>query len=129
MCEKKGLKFNIIVDKTVKFMFNDNIRIVQALMNLVQNAIKFTFKGEITVSATKCIANLGEKDSILFSVSDTGIGIKDEEKATLFDQFATFDEQEISVGTKGMGLGLSIVKYIARLVNNDPLSTKVMVDS
>ncbi len=85
----------------------DAQQIERVLINLVGNAIKFTPQnGTITITASP------DKDEmVLFSVSDTGIGIKEEDLPKLFDEFYRV-ENEINQNVKGTGLGLSLVKNI-----------------
>lgn len=82
----------------------DREKIEQVLVNLIQNAIKFTPRGgEITVSAR------AKADDIVFSVSDTGIGIAGEDMERIFERFYKVDKARTGGGT---GLGLSIAKQI-----------------
>ena len=86
------------------FMQCDKVRIMQALSNLISNAIKFTpISGEIKISASK-IDHL----NMLFSITDSGIGIKQDELQNVFDRFWKSNANESS----GHGLGLYITKGI-----------------
>jgi signal transduction histidine kinase len=81
----------------------------RVFINLVGNALKFTpAKGTITIAANP---KLDDREMIVFSVSDTGIGIKEDDLAKLFEEFYRVDN-EINAGVKGTGLGLSLVKQI-----------------
>lgn len=95
-------------------LLGDPTRICQVLINLLSNAIKFTTKGEVTVRVVL------EKDAqgspaLLFSVSDTGIGIPAEKQAALFQKFMQVDS---STTRKygGTGLGLAICKQLVELM-------------
>lgn len=80
--------------------------IMQVIINLVDNAIKYTGQGsEIIVKTQKC------RNKILIQVSDNGSGILEEQKIRLFDMFYTVDNQ-IADGRRGMGLGLALCKSI-----------------
>ncbi len=88
----------------------DRLRLKQILFNLISNAIKFSKKdgGTVTVSAKK------DKDTVKFSVSDTGIGIKEEDIGRLFREFEQL-ESGISRSYGGTGLGLAISKKLVEL--------------
>ena len=84
----------------------DEKRIKQVILNLLQNALKFTLEGTITVKA-------GYRNGMLkVSVSDTGIGIAEEDKDKLFKVFGVAEKNAATLNTQGVGLGLSICKQI-----------------
>eukprot|EP00347_Sterkiella_histriomuscorum_P021176 403334959 len=85
----------------------DSQRIQQVLLNLLQNALKFTFEGSITVTMRQQAIT---KD-IVFSVQDTGIGIKEEDRQKLFTMFGKLESSR-TVNTSGIGIGLTICKKI-----------------
>ena len=85
-----------------KIIHADGERLRQVLFNLVGNAIKFTEKGGVILSAER------SKNGILFSVRDTGIGIADEAKLRIFQEFGQADEgTERAFGGTGLGLAIS----------------------
>lgn len=88
----------------------DPVRLHQIILNLVGNAVKFTTEGKITVAA-KLLQEDNNSINIRFSVTDTGIGIPENELGSIFDNF-----QQASTGTSriygGTGLGLAIVKQL-----------------
>lgn len=90
-------------------MTADKRRVKQILINLINNAIKFTEKGGVTVDVKK------QGDTMLFTVADTGIGIKQENIKNLFQPFAQLDTG-IDRKYGGTGLGLSICKKLADLM-------------
>jgi signal transduction histidine kinase len=111
MAKKKGLYFNIIIGENVPKIICDQTRITEAIVNLVSNAVKFTQKGGITIKVFR-----KSRKFIQIEVTDTGIGIKEEDQKKLFKKFyqierKTFATQEGS----GTGLGLSITKEIVKL--------------
>lgn len=88
----------------------DEARLSQVLRNLVFNALKFTEKGHVTVSA-----GLGPEDTVFFRVSDTGIGIAPEHHAHIFEEFAQVDGP-MKKQVKGRGLGLARSRRLAELL-------------
>lgn len=98
-------------------LVGDSSRIRQIFANLISNAIKFTEKGEVIVSA-KLSERPDHRWSLEGSVSDSGIGIPDENITNLFDKFSQVDA---STTRKygGTGLGLAIVKKLCRLMGGD----------
>lgn len=113
--KKKGLDFHMSVDPNVpNKLFGDKIRIRSVLINLLNNAVKYTNKGEVSLAVT--VRN--KKDGIVtleFKVSDTGIGIRPEEQEKLFESFSQVDCQA-HYGVEGTGLGLAIVKGYTALM-------------
>ncbi len=102
--EKKGLKLISKIEKGIE-LYGDSDRVIQALTNLISNAIKFTKEGEIAVEL-KSVS--GEPE---ISVRDTGIGISKADRKKLFEKFFRADN-EYTKEVGGTGLGLSIVKTI-----------------
>lgn len=94
----------------------DPLRIQQILTNLIGNAIKFTPSGSITVEASHLPSTNTATDRVLFTVSDTGIGISDNKLAYLFHPF-TQAEAQLTRPAEGAGLGLSICKRLAELMH------------
>ncbi len=94
-----------------KEFFGDSLRISQILINLLNNAVKFTYKGSVKLT----IKNIKD-DRYLFEVEDTGIGLSKEEQTKLFKSFSQADG---STTRKygGTGLGLSITKQLVELMN------------
>ena len=116
--ENRNLKFNLSVSQDVpETLIGDPHRLSQILVNLIDNAIKFTEKGKIDVKV-QCLNKTNEEIDIKFSVKDTGIGISPDEQEKIFDRF----EQATTDTTRkfgGSGLGLSIIRNLLRLQNTD----------
>jgi len=111
---EKALEFEIFCDDPKNSIFyGDNIRITQILINLTNNAIKFTNKGSVKVYISKQNNNI-----VRFQVIDTGIGLTKEEQSKLFQSFSQADG---STTRKygGTGLGLSISKQLVELMNGE----------
>ncbi|HSH19850.1 MAG TPA: PAS domain S-box protein, partial [Draconibacterium sp.] len=100
-------------DRIPEVLVGDPVRLHQIILNLVSNAVKFTSKGKISVSV-KLIDEDEKEVSIEFSVKDTGIGIAESKKETIFENFqqATSNTSRLYGGT---GLGLAIVKQLVEL--------------
>ncbi|MGZ2371166.1 response regulator [Ancylomarina sp. YFZ004] len=112
---EKGISFNIDIDQNIpKVLRGDSFRLNQIIMNLTNNAVKFTLKGAVNVTI-KVLEKNKEWVSILFSVKDTGIGIPDKAQKTLFKEF-TQSDSSISRQYGGTGLGLAISKNLTNLM-------------
>ena len=116
--QSKGLDFNInISDGLPEWVYSDATRIRQIISNLVSNSLKFTDKGVVSISVEKMKED-GERIEIRFSVQDSGIGIKIEDKEKLFEEFSQAD---LSTTRKygGTGLGLAICQKLVKLLGSD----------
>ena len=113
--EQKGLELKIEVDPSIPSeLYGDEVRIKQILINLLNNAIKYTREGSVTLHIEK--EEVHEDQVILaFSVTDTGMGIKQDALPYLFDAFQRVDEQQ-NLRIEGTGLGLSIVKQLVDMM-------------
>lgn len=106
--EQKSLKMNLIFDKTLPaYLIGDVIHIKQILLNLINNAVKYTKEGQIDIKVSKN----AEETKLIFEVKDTGIGIKEENLPILFDAFMRVDSKK-NKKIKGTGLGLAIAKQL-----------------
>jgi PAS domain S-box-containing protein len=116
--QEKEIELIIVKDKKVpSYFIGDPLRLGQVLINLSTNAIKFTDKGEVKVKVET--VKLNKKSVTLkFSVSDTGIGLSEEQKNKLFQ---SFQQADTSTTRKygGTGLGLSISKKLVELMNGN----------
>lgn len=112
--EKKHLKLHFEMDEYIPHtLIGDEVRLTQIFYNLISNAIKFTEQGQISVKAT--LESLQENQCQLkFEVSDTGVGMNEEETKRIFDpyeQVGNLSYQELG----GTGLGLSVVKQLVEI--------------
>ena len=114
----KGLAIELDVEKTTpNVLYGDEIRIRQAITNLLTNAVKYTQKGGITLKVR--YVNVGEEELRLYiSVSDTGIGIRKEDQNKLFQSFVRLDENR-NRSIEGTGLGLAITSHIIKAMNGN----------
>ncbi|MDR1206398.1 MAG: response regulator [Peptococcaceae bacterium] len=113
----KGLEFIVDVDPTLSAGYlGDNLRIKQILVNLISNAIKYTASGHILFRITH--ENVNGQYHLCFAVSDTGIGIKEDDYSNLFSAFTQLDLKK-NRGIEGTGLGLAISKGLAIAMSGD----------
>jgi signal transduction histidine kinase len=91
----------------------DQGKVAQILRNFISNALKFTVRGEVRVSAA-----MADASTVAFSVADTGIGIAAEDQPRVFDEFAQV-ENPLQSRLKGTGLGLSLSRQLAVLLGGD----------
>ena len=115
---EKGLDFHVDIDPNVPSrLVGDEVRIKQVLINLLTNAIKYTKEGSVTLSIGYEESGV-KKATIIYTVSDTGMGIKKESIPHLFSTFKRIDETKNRY-IEGTGLGLSIVKEFVDLMNGE----------
>ena len=123
MAASKGLRFPVVIDKSAPdALQTDSQRVGQILRNLLSNALKFTQKGEVSVTvrapdkSPEPLPNM----AVSFSVSDTGIGIPEAKQSLIFGAFQQADGTT-SRDFGGTGLGLSISKALAQHLGGDLL--------
>ncbi|MCC6369866.1 MAG: PAS domain S-box protein [Bacteroidia bacterium] len=111
---EKGIKLNLVLEKELPdVLIGDSLRINQILLNIIGNAIKFTERGEVTVSIN-VLKNNTHDCLIYFSVKDTGIGIDAEHLESIFERF-TQASNETTRRFGGTGLGLSISRNLIQM--------------
>jgi two-component system phosphate regulon sensor histidine kinase PhoR len=108
--EEKGLTIELELDARIPPLRADQLKLEQAFINVIDNAVKYTEKGTIRIS-TKIIEGF-----LIVEIQDTGIGIPERHIPRLFERFYTVDKSH-SRKLGGTGLGLSIVKHIILLHN------------
>ena len=114
----KNLELACFVDPMVpSYVFCDPVRLRQILTNLINNAIKFTEKGDVVIRTT-LDSETDQEAVIRFSVSDTGIGIPNDRMKRLFKSFSQVDASTTR-RFGGTGLGLAISQRLARLLGGD----------
>jgi len=111
----KGLDFRVNIDPSLpRVLYGDNIRLKQVILNILTNAVKYTKEGYVIFTVSSVIK--GDICRLIFSVEDSGIGIKEESIPKLFSKFERLDvEKEITI--EGTGLGLAITKKLVELMN------------
>ncbi len=132
LAEKKNIDLNTHVEPDLPELYQDQVKIQQILNNLLSNAIKFTPEGgRIDVSARRVAGSIfssGEpgvsQGDLLLTVTDTGVGIAEEDQSTIFEKFrqgqtALAGGDAMTREHSGTGLGLSIVMELCRLLGGE----------
>ena len=117
--KEKGLEYRVEVDETLPDgLRGDEVRIRQVITNVLNNAVKYTKEGFVSLSVScrdgEDYVN-GEIIDLVFAVKDTGIGIKEEDIGRLFDKFERMDVKR-NKGIEGTGLGLAITQRLIQLM-------------
>lgn len=115
--KEKGLDFQLEIDPGLpRALLLDALRIRQILFNFVGNAVKFTESGYIKVAAEKHNPGVGQDTvGVIFSVRDTGIGIPENDRRSIFEAFKQHEKQQSSK-YGGTGLGLAISQRLAHIM-------------
>jgi CheY-like chemotaxis protein len=117
--KEKELGFNVIIDENLPDMvFGDENRVRQVITNLISNALKYTQRGQVDFHAS--LLNESDKSFLCFKIQDTGIGIKNEDRAKLFQPFEQLDVRK-NRNVVGTGLGLVISYRLCRMMGGDIL--------
>ena len=116
--EEKNLNFRIVTDANLpKMLRGDEKRIKQCITNLLTNSVKYTKEGSVTLQV-EYVSNKDDTINLWVSVSDTGIGIKEDELYMLFDPFTRLDLRK-NKNIEGTGLGLSITKRLLEMMGGN----------
>lgn len=118
---EKGIDIKVSLSEDISPINADSFRIEQMLINLIDNAVKYTEKGSITISSESA------GGSVIIKIQDSGIGIPANDLPRIFERFYAADKSH-SRKLGGTGLGLSIVKHIV-LVHNGTIEVKSIPDS
>jgi PAS domain S-box-containing protein len=105
LVKKKSLSFNVEMPLTPLTLHTDRTKVKQILLNLLSNAVKFTHKGGIWVTISK------DEEDLRFDVRDTGIGIKESDIDSMWEDFRQVDQSRTRE-FGGTGLGLSITRKL-----------------
>ncbi len=113
--EDKGLEYRMNVSEAIPSVLRgDEIRVRQVMLNLINNAIKYTHEGSISID----VAFDRIEDTLIFAVKDTGIGIKEEDLSKLFGSFERLEEDK-NRNIEGTGLGLNIAMSLVRMMGGN----------
>ena len=108
LASDKGLSWRADIPGEGPWVFGDRTRLRQVALNLVNNAIKFTAKGDVRLRVEI------ENETVIVSVQDTGLGIPPEEQETIFNEFDR-SQRSVLLGYSGLGLGLAICKRLIEM--------------
>lgn len=123
LAEKKGLLYRTDIDKSIPYQLKGPVgHIREVLTNILNNAVKYTKEGSVTLRV-RCLERSGAKLKLEFVVEDTGIGMKSEDAAKMFEKFSQFDTT-VNRGVEGTGLGMYIVKGLV-----EQMGGEIQVDS
>lgn len=115
---KKELRLGVDIDEKIpQFLIGDELRLTQILNNLISNAVKFTIVGYINIAVSRSM-QMEEEVELFFMVKDSGIGISEQERDKLFQNFSQVDAS-ITRRFGGTGLGLVITKQLVELMHGD----------
>jgi signal transduction histidine kinase len=106
LCRQKGIDLYWELPKDPLLVRSDSVRLKEVVSNLLQNAVKYTDRGSITVR----VAPLPSTDSVTVEVKDTGMGISEHHLTSIFEPFMQAHKTSSENSRGGIGLGLSIVK-------------------
>jgi len=124
-CNEKGILFNVkVANQVPQFIHTDKEILHQVLINLIANAVKFTFSGSITFSIKPDPSFEG---NLIFQIEDTGVGIKLQDQSKLFKMSDVSTTE--SVNTHGAGLGLTISNSLVKLLNSKSHDSSINVQS
>jgi signal transduction histidine kinase len=113
LCRQKGIDMRWDIPNDPMTIRSDLSRVKEAISNLIQNAVKYTDRGSVTVRIEK----LPSKDAVLVEVTDTGMGISEHHLASIFEPFMQAHKTSSENSRGGIGLGLSIVKKHVEQIN------------
>jgi signal transduction histidine kinase len=112
LADEKGLDLRRVSSGSVPHLITDPRRVEQVLLNLLGNAVKFTDRGEVVLRVA------GDRDGVVFDVSDTGGGIAQEHQARIFEEFYRAPQADGSV-REGSGLGLSVTRSLVESLGGE----------
>ena len=123
LMDKKGLVLATVVAPDIHEVVSDRRRVEQILINILNNAVKFTDRGGVTLTVGKVAGfkpspNAAAQPAVRFEVADTGIGIKPEDLAIMFEPFQQIDTK-LSHENEGTGLGLAICRRLASTLGGE----------
>jgi signal transduction histidine kinase len=116
LVEKNGNILEVHCDEQLGTIYADQIKIRQVLFNLLSNAAKFTKQGRVTLTVT--LNRIGNSDWVDFRVSDTGIGMSDQQQQGLFQAF-TQGDTSTTRKYGGTGLGLAISRHYCQMMGGE----------
>ncbi|MCR4780658.1 MAG: response regulator [Ruminiclostridium sp.] len=114
---RKGLELRLDIDPVLpKSLFGDDVRLRQVIVNIMTNALKYTNEGSVSLKVSGSVTD-DEVCELFVSVTDTGIGIREEDIEKLFHSFERLDEEK-NRNIEGTGLGISIVRQLLAMMDS-----------
>jgi signal transduction histidine kinase/CheY-like chemotaxis protein len=114
----KHLVYGVLIDPSLtRYLHGDAGRLRQLLTNLLSNAVKFTEQGSVKLKVSR-ISSPEQELMVLFEVSDTGIGIREDDRSMVFQKFSQLEPGRARKNT-GTGLGLSICKNMVEILGGE----------
>lgn len=110
VADKKNILIDVLISDDIKIIVGDKIRVQQIVLNILNNAIKFTLKGSVKIECASVDKN------VFIKITDTGIGIEKEKLHKLFKPFSQV-ESGLTRSYEGSGLGLSICEKLLSMLN------------
>ena len=125
-CQQKNIDFIIDKDPRVPSkIFTDQYKLTGILINLLGNAVKFTFKGSVTLGIHQ---DRSDPKRVIFTVKDTGVGIHESDRCKLFKMFGTLSQKNKSINVQGVGLGLTIASGLVEALAKESRGTKEKIE-
>ena len=115
LAREKGIAFNMSMDRGLPLLYTDDARVRQILLNLCQNAVKFTESGDVSIQVRRASKGEDGMSTVRFQVRDTGIGIASRDLQRLFRPFSQLEDVPTR-RHRGTGLGLYISRRLATLL-------------
>jgi PAS domain S-box-containing protein len=116
--QEKDLALKFSIDETLPSkLYGDDVRIKQIVTNLLTNAVKYTPEGEVNLKLSYEKQD-DDNISLVISVKDTGMGIKEEDMGKLFESFQRLDEKK-NRNIEGTGLGMNITMSLLKMMNGE----------
>lgn len=119
MAEKKGLRLDVDISPDIpSIMVGDETRITEVMINVLNNAVKYTRVGFVKLTAEAVVDKAQEIAALRISIQDSGSGIKPEDQDAIFNAFEQVN-RNLHAGIEGTGLGLAIVKGYVEMMGGD----------
>ena len=116
--EHKQVEFLVHIDENLPSrLYGDELRIKQILNNILSNAFKYTNEGEVCLSISIDPTD-DKKETLVFTIRDTGQGMTEEQISKLFDEYSRFN-QEVNRETMGTGLGMTITQHLLKMMGGE----------
>ncbi|WP_458119611.1 ATP-binding protein [Paenibacillus sp. Z6-24] len=120
---EQNIELIMEIEENIPILYGDTRKIRQILINLISNAVKFTHKGDVHIQAQVLPESNSDEVSVKFTVTDTGIGIDDQQLDQLFGRYAQLHNNQGQYG--GTGLGLLICRQLVELMNGQIIVSSI----